>query len=515
MTRLSKIYLPNTSLRLNVSIVLETVMLLFLSLTVLLFFSRGAMKKEANRDVEQTLEATVMNIDNVLMSVEQSTYNIFTDLQGHIDDPERMKIYSREIVRANPHVVGCAIVFRPGYYQGHDLYMAYAHRKGGSGNNRDETEMLDSYANRPYTEQAWYLEPMAKRKSCWVGPLKNEDAEDEALITFCLPIFDKGECVGVVATDLALGLLTEIIHNAKMTAHGYSVLLNDKGSYIVHPDKDKLDKQTVYHQNEKGVDESVREAASAMMSGKRGSAPFTLNGKKWYVFFQPFNRETSCGQPMEKLGWSAGIVYLEKDVMGSYDQLFYLVLVITLLSMLLFFMLCRALIRRQLRPLRMMTRSAQRIAEGDYNEKLPNAQDNSEIGKLQDNFLKMQHSLAAKSKEMEALTRRLKQRNTELNKAYSKAHGADYMKATFLHYMTTQMTNPADQIERSVMKLVNNYETMKEQEADHEVDVIKQQSDIMIDLLNNIIKALNVEAAEAEKEFKKGKEEYSHEQDEQ
>ena len=89
------------------------------------------------------------------------------------------------------------------------------------------------------------------------------------------------------------------------------------------------------------------------------------------------------------------------------------------------------------------------------------------------------------------------------------------MKATFLHYMTTQMTNPADQIERSVMKLVNNYETMKEQEADHEVNVIKQQSDIMIDLLNNIIKALNVEAAEAEKEFKKGKEEYSHEQDEQ
>ena len=56
---------------------------------------------------------------------------------------------------------------------------------------------------------------------------------------------------------------------------------------------------------------------------------------------------------------------------------------------------------------------------------------------------------------------------------------------------------------------------MKEQEADHEVDVIKQQSDIMIDLLNNIIKALNVEAVEAEKEFKKGKEEYSHEQDEQ
>ena len=507
MPKLTKINIPYTSVRLNLTIVIETVLLLLLSLAVILYFSRQALLGEARRDAEQTLDGTMQHIDNVLMSVEQSSYNIYKDLQEHVDDPERMFTYSHRIVETNPFVVGCAIVFKPGYYPGHDLYMAYIHRKGSSitTDEKSEFEVLHKYTNRPYTEQIWYTEPMAKGKACWVGPLKNEYAEDEALITFCLPSYDKGECVGAVATDLSIGLLSQIILSAKSTTNGYCVLLNSKGSYIVHPDEEKLKKKTVFGQTLIDNPEA-QEAASAMLSGESGYRPFHLDNKSWYVFYKPFDRDTTCGVPMEKLGWSAGMVFLEDDILGDYKVLIYLVIGITIFGLLMFFGLCRLLIRHQMKPLLMLTRSAQRIAEGYYDETVPNAQRDDEIGQLQDHFQKMQLSLAAKSEELEQLTQRLKKRGEDLRKAYGQAQGSDRMKTTFLHYMTTQMTVPADLIERSVMKLVNNYDSIRAKEADYEVGVIKKQSGVVLDLLEHMVEALQIEAEESEKEYLKGKE---------
>ena len=80
------------------------------------------------------------------------------------------------------------------------------------------------------------------------------------------------------------------------------------------------------------------------------------------------------------------------------------------------------------------------------------------------------------------------------------------MKTTFLHYMTTQMTVPADLIERSVMKLSNNYDTISPQEAGFEVSVIKEQSAKVLDLLDHMVEALESEAEEAEKSVKERKE---------
>lgn len=200
------------------------------------------------------------------------------------------------------------------------------------------------------------------------------------------------------------------------------------------------------------------------------------------------------------------MVYLKDDVLGSYNNLIYLELAIAALCVLVFFLLCHMLIRRQLRPLHMLTHSAQRIAEGHYDETVPRAQTTDEIGQLQDVFRRMQQSLSTKSSELEQLTSMLKMRGEELRKAYDGVQGSDRMKTSFLHYMTTQMTTPADIIERSVVKLSNNYLTITPQEADYEVSVIKRQSEIVLDLLDHMIEALQIEADESEKKLKAGKE---------
>ena len=368
-------------------------LLLFLSLAVLLYFSRQALKDEAKHDAEETLEGTVQHIDNILMSVEQSAYITYEDLKGHLNEPDRMVTYCREVVKNNPYVGGCAIAFKPHYYPGHEFFIKYVHQ---TGSHMGEKILVtsDKFGNLPYTKQVWYTLPMSKGCPIWTDPLIEEEDEGVTL-SFCIPIMDHQESVGVIVVDLPIALLSQII--------------------------------------------------------------------------------------------------LEDDIMGDYNFLTYLVLIITIVGFLIFYGLCHMLIRQQLKPLRLLTRSAHRVAEGHYDETVPNTQREDEIGRLQDHFQKMQQSLTIKSKELEQLTSRLTKRGEELRKAYGQAQGSDRMKTTFLNYTTSQMTVPADLIEKSIIKLCNHYEDLSPQEADYEVGVIKDQSETVLDLLDHMIEALEMQ----------------------
>ena len=455
MLKLSEITIPYTSLRLHLMVVIEMVLLLLLSLGVMLYFSRQALEDEARDDAEHALEGAEQHIDNILMTVEQTTYNVYQDLQWHLDQPDRMFTYCRNIVETYPYIVGCAVAFKPNYYPGRELFMAYVHRSGWK---QGEAHLVSSgsFGDRPYTEQLWYTLPMSTGHACWTDPLPEEEDEGVTL-SFCLPIIDShAECVGVIVVDLPTSVLSKIVHATKPSPNSYCVLLSSNGSYIVHPNTDKLSKTaTVWELVDAQEDQSAREAAEAVMSGEKGSTTFQLNQKNWYVFYKPFHHVASIDQPMNPLGWNAGMVYLKDDILGSYYALIYMVLAMDL-------------------------------------------------------FRRMQLSLAAKSTELEQLTNRLTKRSEELRKAYGNAQGSDRMKTTFLHYMTTQMTEPADLIERSVMKLCNNYDTLSPQEADFELGVIKEQSEKVLDLLDHMVEALKIEAEEAEKSVKERKE-VSHE----
>ena len=518
MLKLSKITLPRTSVRLNLMVVCEIVLLLFLSLTVLLYFSRQGLKEEAFQDAEETLEGTVQHIDNILMSVEQTSYNIYQELQEHLNEPDRMQTYCREIIENNPYVTGCAIAFKPYYYKDQELFMSYVHQK----RSEDGTSKLVSsnmFGNCPYTQQEWFTAPLKTGHACWTDPLAEEEDEGVTL-SLCLPIYaehakaeagSKQDILGVMAVDVPISLLSQIILAMKPLPNCYSVLLAHNGSYIVHPDTEKLAGQkTVYDLETNGADVSAHEAAKAMLAGEMGYKPFHLYDKDWYVFYKPFQRSWSTkvaelgakefGISMEKLGWSAGLVYLEDDIVGEYNFLVFLVLAITIAGLLVFYLLCRMVVRRQMRPLRMLTKSAQRIIEGHYHEEVPYTQREDEIGQLQNHFLQMQQSLAGKSDELEQLTATLTKRSEELQKAYGQTKGSDRMKTTFLHYMTNQMTVPSDLIERSVTKLSNNYDTITPAEAEYEVGVIRKQSEIILDLLDHMVEALEIEKEEERKE---------------
>ena len=469
-------------------IVGETLLLLALSLGLVFYFSHKALKHEAVLDAEQTLEATVQDIDNILLSVEQATGNIYYDLLNHVNDSSRMYTYCRELVHNNPNVVGCAIAYKPGYFPGKDLFMVYVHRRGFSTDVKSDLVTTDKFTNRPYTEQVWYTEPMNTGYVGWTNPLKGDDTENVPLVTFCLPFADaSGERVGMIGVDVSISQLSKIVLAAKPSEHSYSVLLARNGSFIVHPDEKKLESQTVFNQMNEGAHHSVLEAAEAMVAGETGMKNFKMNNEDWTVFYKPFKRVEWEGRSQGPLGWSVGVVYPEADVHSVHNKLLLMVIGIAIAGMLLFFLLCNWIIRLQLKPLRMLTHSAQRIAEGDYSEIVPDTNRDDEIGHLQNRFHKMQRSLQEQVEQLEQETEELNHDSDILRASFGKTEEADRMRTSFLHYMTNQMAVPSESIDRSVTTLCNNYHDITKEEIKKQVTNIERKSETLVELLNHMV----------------------------
>ena len=482
------------SVRLSLIVVLSMTAVLLASLAVMMLYSRKALKEEALQKASQTLTGTVQQVDNILLSAEQTAGNFYFHLLPRMDSREDMLRLSRQVVESNPFVAGCALAFKPGLYEEGENFIAYYRRTSDSTSVRS-----DSFTDSPYTAQAWYNVPMESGRPGWMKPLsRHYDAsgtqdsvwrdESVAMITFCLPLCKAvgSKPVGVMGVDVSLQLLSQIVLAGKPSENSYCALLDENGSFIVHPDTGKLFHQSVFTQSWHGADPSVAAAAKEMISGHTGYRPFRMNGADYYVFYTPFERAHLKVRTADSERWSMGIIYPKDDIFGGYNSLLYYVLAIAILGLLVLFLLSRLIIHRQLQPLIMLSHSAQHIADGHYDEQIPDSHQEDEIGRLQDNFQHMQQSLAAHIDELEHLKATLKERGEGLQAAYERAQKADRMKMTFLHNMTNQMIGPAEAIDQDVDVLMHCSDAVSASVG--LAGDIQQNGKTIAELLDNLIK---------------------------
>jgi nitrate/nitrite-specific signal transduction histidine kinase len=146
------------------------------------------------------------------------------------------------------------------------------------------------------------------------------------------------------------------------------------------------------------------------------------------------------------------------------------------------------IIHRQLLPLRMLEHAATRIAEGHYDEPIPDTRQQDEIGRLQGHFQLMQTALANHRVELRQLLATLREHSEGLHIAYNKAKKADSVKIVFLHHMSNQMVRPSQAICMDVDALWHLDGSQEQELAKRLADDIGEQGKIITSLLNDLLK---------------------------
>ncbi len=443
MIRITKIINRTLSFRLSLMVIVALATLLLLALSILFFYSRKAVKAEALNNAEQTLESTVRRIDNILLSVEQASGNIYWKMINNIHNSEKVGLYTQKLVEASPYITDCNIIF-----------------------NTDSDSLNTNFVG-------------------WIDPQEAMSSEINPVGIFRLPLYDRQQVIGTMDVEVSLSQLSSILLETKPSPNSFCTMLRKDGTVIVHPDSNILNKNIFILT--KRDDHSMKETAQAMISGGKGYKRVNLRGEDYYVFFKPFERDSVMGRAMTELGWSAAIVLPKDDIFGEYILLHYIVLAITFIGLTLLFISCFYFIRRQLLPLRKLEKSAKHIAEGFYDETIPYSRRLDEVGRLQNDFREMQKSLSTRVGEMQHLADTLKGRNEELQATYEQTKAADLMKTNFLHNMSDQMITPVKDIHKGAIAISNHNKELSEEEVNHLVRKIQHKGEKVTSILNNLI----------------------------
>ena len=79
-------------------VVFAMAILLMASLVIMLYFSRKAVKDEALHKASETLESVVQRIDNILLSVEQTTGNFYFNMMPDLNSPDMIYTFATKLV---------------------------------------------------------------------------------------------------------------------------------------------------------------------------------------------------------------------------------------------------------------------------------------------------------------------------------------------------------------------------------------------------------------------------------
>ncbi len=446
---------------------------------------REVVKEEALRKASKSLESTVLHIDNTLHSVEVASTNMLYNIEHHLDQPDMMFELSRQVLTDNPILTGCSISFDPFYYKSKGRYFsAYSYNDGDS--IRTEQEGNDEYQ---YHTMDWYLIPRLLDRPYWLEPYM-EDATvgivvKDIFTSYSQPIHDlQGKTIGTFSVDICLDWFSETVSAAKPYPNSYSILLGRGGTFLVHPDSTRLFYETIFTRTLEKPDSALTALGEAMLERETGYKEMKMDGVDCFVFYKPFKNTE----------WSVAIVCSKSDIIAPFVRLRRAYVAIAVVGILLLILFSSRIVRTSLRPLKHLTKSAQRVADEHFNGTVHESHRIDEIGQLESSFKTMQQSLAGYVGEIRQETETLEGRNRELEEAYERAKQDERMKTAVLHHMTGQMAEPVSHIVKTAQTI---YDEGRQMGADKLRTMTREVTDDttrVTGLLDELLKTAQEEA---------------------
>ena len=389
--RLRTLIKSSFSLRMTLYILVAVATVFVLAFSVFFYQARASVREEAVERAQIKLDNTILQIDEVLGSVEVAIKNLSWLISDKLDKPIYMYAITRYVLKSNPYVVGSAIAFEPGYYPDQGvLFAPYSYRSG----NKIRSKQLGT-EDYEYHYMDWYQIPKLLKKPCWSEPYFDEGGADVLMTTYSIPLYDaQGKIFAVFTADISLEWFAEKINEIKAYPHSHNRMIGRGGTFLVHERKEAILNESFFAKPLLEGDAEMMEVGHRMVDGERGYVSFDRNDEEYYLFYAP----------VKSTGWSVSVSCLYSDVFASVYGLLNKVVVIFLLGLLLLTCFCYYTVRRLSRPLERFAGSADEIAKGNFNAILPVIKSEDEMKTLHDSFESMQHSLVNYIDELKRTT---------------------------------------------------------------------------------------------------------------
>ena len=358
------------------------------------YFAVGEyMDDEAEQRFQIVVTRAYREVQRRLSEVYVANVNNVHEIERDVDDPDKLYDHLARIVRQNPYIVSCGLLFIPDYYpEKGRFFVPFA--------TRDTADVvsvmrIDSVYH-DYVEEDWYVERMESDSADWVdpyfeNPLLTPHIAPRLVVTHAIPVHNReGRPVAVLCSDISLedmrnDMLQKVrqgkMHYEQNVEHpSYNCIIDRHGRYVLHPDKDRMLRDTL--------------DADVTFKGKQGTVSAIIDGVPSWVFYRA----------VKYVEWTVMMVVPEDLIQRHGRMLNTTILLAMLIGLAAIYLFCRQQIRKVTSPLHRFASSAEEVAKGNFNTPLPDIRDDDEIRMLRDSFGNMQQSLSLYIDELKTTT---------------------------------------------------------------------------------------------------------------
>jgi len=441
------------SLRLGFLIIMIITVVFAVVFNIFFYYSKQYVRQVAIDRANQLLDNTMARIYGIMDETETVTNYMAVTTPRHLT-PDSLLAFTRKTVADHAFLTGFAISMEPNFFPEMGRYFsAYSLRQ-------DDTITTVREGPFEYFDKIWYKTPRTQGTSCWVDAFDDYNegtlSSREILTSYCCPMRDaNGKFVGSITASITLKWLSEAISAIHPYPHSSAIMIGRTGTYLVHPDTAKLFRENIFSDAAPEAQEDINNLGKAMIAGRSGMVKTIVDGQQSYIFYRP----------LERAGWSIAIVCPASDVFSRYNRLYLTVWMVIDVGLLLLLLFCFQTVRRLVQPLQLLAHQARLIADGQFDDVLPQSQRRDSIGRLTNSFILMKQSLAESVSNIRNVNEELERRNQELVETYQLKLKAAEQKAAFIREMFHQIRTPLNIISGFTQVLSASHHNLPDEEV--------------------------------------------------
>ena len=468
MSKISK----SLARKLSARILLLAMPIFILSLGIFYLQSRYLIHHEAVERSNSVLHTAIQRVSNFMNTIENST-NSNAWLLEESFTPESLEAITHRIVNLNPNIIDCYVSAAPGVFQQYGpLFSVYTFNDGDSIVTTRETDF-------DYLNKKWYNKGMQTGEAFWIEPFSEQlDGAvnpNDAVAAYCRPIHsEEGRLMGLINTEFAFSQLAKSIASTEQSyPDAYFVLLGADGRYFIHPDTTRLFRKTIYTDADPKRNADIISLGHQMTDGKQGIMHVNVNGQKYHVNYQPVPGTT----------WSLAMVCPEGEVLAGYNRLAYVIVLLILIGLLAILWLSSRVVRQTIQPIKQLLGYTQHIADGNYDEPIPQSDQPDDIGHLQNNFAAMQQALQKHMGSISQTAEEIQKQNEQRAHNMELAEESIRKKTVFIQNLSHQIRTPLNII-NGFSDIMLNSITQREKGNDANDKNLKEELSTFTGMMN-------------------------------
>lgn len=362
------------SLRTRITLLTVCVVVFALAIVTVssVLFIRSNERRESKQMLLLLCETGERNLDYYFNSVQKAVGNVASFVEEDLDglEDEQLEAHMERVGRYFEEMAYKANGVLTYYYRidpeiSDNVKGFWYTNLDGEGFTEHEVTDITLYDTQDTSKLVWFTVPKHEGKAVWLPPYITDNL-DERVISYNVPVYYKGQFVGVVGIEIDDSTMAEQVESIHLYSDGYAFLSDSEGNLFYHP-----------HIDVSGLTEETTPELPEGVISDDTFIRYNYEGVEKQAAWLPLSN-----------GMRLFVTVPLSETEGDWQKLVNVIIIISGVVLLVMSIFTMLYTKRITKPLEQLTEAAEQVDKGNYDFTLEYS-GNDEVGRLTSTFRRL------------------------------------------------------------------------------------------------------------------------------